>query len=135
MKEGKIINENEIVLPVSGSHVVAAGIGGKEKDMTREDIEKAALKGVEEYVNSGNLKGFRGSYCKGFMEGADWRINSVWHDINEIPKDGRIIVLLGKYGIMLIYGPNMMYYKESVIADGGFLKWAYKEDLIPNTEE
>lgn len=63
------------------------------------------------------------------------RINSVWHDINEIPEDGRIIVLLGKYGIMLIYGPNMMYYKESVIADGGFLKWAYKEDLIPNTEE
>lgn len=115
--------------------MVAAGIGGKEKDMTREDIEKAALKGVEEYVNSGNLKGFRGSYCKGFMEGADWRINSVWHDINEMPEDGRIIVLLGKYGIMLIYGPNMMYYKESVIADGGFLKWAYKEDLIPNTEE
>ena len=62
-------------------------------------------------------------------------INSVWHDINEIPEDGRIIVLLGKYGTMLIYGPNMMYYKESVIADGGFLKWAYKEDLIPNTEE
>lgn len=27
----KKINENEIVLPVSGSHVVAAGIGGKEK--------------------------------------------------------------------------------------------------------
>lgn len=85
--------------------------------MTREDIEKAALKGVEEYVNSGNLKGFRGSYCKGFMEGADWRINSVWHDINEMPEDGRIIVLLGKYGIMLIYGPNMMYYKESKFKD------------------
>lgn len=97
--------------------MVAAGIGGKEKDMTREDIEKAALKGVEEYVNSGNLKGFRGSYCKGFMEGADWRINSVWHDINEMPEDGRIIVLLGKYGIMLIYGPNMMYYKESKFKD------------------
>lgn len=33
MKEGEIINENEIVLPVFGSHVVAAGIGGKEKNM------------------------------------------------------------------------------------------------------
>jgi hypothetical protein len=30
LKEGEIINENEIVLPVTGSHVVAAGIGGKE---------------------------------------------------------------------------------------------------------
>jgi hypothetical protein len=32
LKEGKIINENEFVLPVPGSHVVAAGIGEKEKD-------------------------------------------------------------------------------------------------------
>ena len=31
LKKGEIINENEIVLPVPGSHVVAAGIGGKEK--------------------------------------------------------------------------------------------------------
>ena len=92
--------------------------------MTREDIEKAAIN------NDSRLVAFRA-----FIAGAEWRINSVWHDINEMPEDGRIIVLLGKYGIMLIYGPNMMYYKESVIADGGFLKWAYKEDLIPNTEE
>lgn len=27
----EIINENEIVLPVSGNHVMVAGIGGKEK--------------------------------------------------------------------------------------------------------
>lgn len=103
--------------------------------MKREDIEMAAERNTEEYVKNGDLRGFRGSYRLGFIAGAEWRINSVWHDINEIPEDGRIIVLLGKYGIMLIYGPNMMYYKESVIADGGFLKWAYKEDLIPNTEE
>jgi hypothetical protein len=30
LKEGEIINENEIVLPVPGGHVVAAGIGGKK---------------------------------------------------------------------------------------------------------
>lgn len=70
-----------------------------------------------------------------FMEGAEWRINSMWHDINEIPEDGRIIVLFGKYGTMIIYGPNMMYYREAIIMDGGFLKWAYKEDLIPNMEK
>lgn len=92
--------------------------------MKKEDIEKAAIN------YDSRLVAFRA-----FMKGAEWRINSVWHDINEIPEDGRIIVLLGKYGTMIIYGPNMMYYKESVIADGGFLKWAYKEDLIPNTEE
>ena len=102
--------------------------------MKREDIEKAAVDSCvfENSIFNPELTPY---YEQGFIEGAKWRINSVWHDINEIPKDGRIIVLLGKYGTMLIYGPNMMYYKESVIADGGFLKWAYKEDLIPNTEE
>lgn len=102
--------------------------------MTNKDIEKAAERSTEKYVENGDLRVFRGSYRLGFIDGAGWRINSVWHDINEIPEDGRIIVLLGKYGTMIIYGPNMMYYREAVIMDGGFLKWAYKEDLIPNTE-
>lgn len=99
--------------------------------MKRKEIDKAAANGVENYVSENKLMGFRGSYKRGFIEGAEWRINSVWHDINEIPSDGRIIVLLAKYDTMILYGPNMMYYKESVIMDGGFVKWAYKEDLLP----
>lgn len=102
--------------------------------MTKEDIEKAAVDSCvfENSIFNPELTPY---YEQGFIEGAKWRINSVWHDINEIPKDGRIILLLGKYGTIILYGPNMMYYKEAVIADGGFLKWAYKEDLIPNTEK
>lgn len=46
MKEGEIINENEIVLPVTISHVVAAGIGGKEKDMKTEEICWSILKSI-----------------------------------------------------------------------------------------
>lgn len=102
--------------------------------MTNADIKRAAY----EYAGDINRKRKSGNDAysvKDFMEGAEWRINSVWHNISEVPKDGRTIVLLGKYGTMLLYGPNMMYYKESVIMDGGFLKWAYKEDLIPNTDE
>jgi hypothetical protein len=37
LKEGEIINENETILPVPGSHVVAAGIGGKEKAWEEEN--------------------------------------------------------------------------------------------------
>lgn len=102
--------------------------------MKKEDIEKAAVDScvIENSIFNPELTPY---YEQGFKDGANWRINSVWHDINEMPEDGRIIVLLGKYGTMLIYGPNMMYYKESVIMDGGFLKWAYKEDLMPNIDE
>lgn len=96
--------------------------------MKREDIEKAALKGVEEYVNSGNLKGFRGSYCKGFMEGAEWRINIVWHDSTEKPMPGKILLVNTLYG-----GYDLCYYGEYVW--NTVMTWAYVKDLIPNTEE
>jgi hypothetical protein len=97
--------------------------------MTREDIEKAALKGVEEYVNSGNLKGFRGSYCKGFMEGAKWRINSVWHDANEMPDLGEAIIveLFGKVWDYGTYDVSDAIHPKA--------KWAYMNDLIPSKED
>lgn len=94
--------------------------------MKREDIEKAALKGVEEYVNSGSLKGFRGSYCKGFMEGANWRINSVWHDATEKPKLGELI-------IVEVYGKIWEYGKSDVCdTNHPAARWAYMKDLIQN---
>lgn len=103
--------------------------------MTREDIEKAALKGVEEYVNSGNLKGFRGSYCKGFMEGANWRINSVWHDAKDTPQERRFCLYILKDGS---YGCGYYHKRDNTIWYESFEKvdkWAYFEDLIPNVEE
>lgn len=103
--------------------------------MKKEDIEKAAAEYANEACRPLWRTGNEQVCMVDFMEGAEWRINSMWHDINEIPEDGRIIVLFGKYGTMIIYGPNMMYYREAIIMDGGFLKWAYKEDLIPNMEK
>jgi hypothetical protein len=35
LKEGEIINENKTLLPIPGSDVYPAGIGGKEKDGKR----------------------------------------------------------------------------------------------------
>lgn len=110
-------------------------INQNQYTMDKEDIEKAAAEYANEACRPIWRTGNEQVCMADFIEGAEWRINSVWHDINEIPEDGRIIVLLGKYGTMIIYGPNMVYYREAVIMDGGFLKWAYKEDLIPNTEE
>lgn len=89
--------------------------------MDEESIKEAAINNDPRFIA-----------IKAFIKGAEWRIDIVWHDINEIPENGRIIVLLGRYGTIIIYGPNMTYYKEAIIMDGGFLKWAYKEDLLPN---
>lgn len=41
--------------------------------MTNKDIEKAAERSTEKYLENGDLRGFRGSYRLGFIAGADWR--------------------------------------------------------------
>lgn len=51
MKKGEIINENSIVLPVPGSHVVAAGIGGKERIMNEKDLNYIIKCFYEEKTN------------------------------------------------------------------------------------
>lgn len=65
--------------------------------MTKEDIEKAA----GDY--SGSILGFTDNKSvmekhKAFADGAQWRINSVWHDASEIPDLGEAIIveLFGK---------------------------------------
>lgn len=50
LKKGEVINENEIVLPVPGSHVVAAGIGGKENKIIMKVIKDEVFQ-----VNQNNL--------------------------------------------------------------------------------
>lgn len=44
------------------------------------------LKKVYEFVAKDETSKEAEYFCDGFVEGADWRINSVWHDANEIPK-------------------------------------------------
>ena len=52
--------------------------------MKREDIEKAARMFVCDTKTDAEGKILR---QKGFKKGAEWRINSVWHDAEEHPKD------------------------------------------------
>lgn len=35
-------------------------------------------------------------YEQGFRNGAEWRINSVWHNINEKPRNGAMIIVFEK---------------------------------------
>ena len=51
--------------------------------MRREDIKEAAIN------YDSRLVAFRA-----FMKGAEWRINSVWHDANEQPDRGKDIITI-----------------------------------------
>ena len=78
--------------------------------MKREDIEKAAERSTEKYVENGNLRGFRGSYRLGFIEGADWRINIAWHDIKEMPENNRMILIIMQHDIPTVLGPDNTFF-------------------------
>lgn len=67
--------------------------------MKKEDIEKAA----GDY--SGSSLGFADNNSvmakhKAFADGAKWRINSVWHSTDELPKYSGFLAVLMSNGIM-----------------------------------
>ncbi len=96
--------------------------------MTQEDIEKAA----GDY--SGSALGFRDNKAimekhKAFVDGANWRINSVWHDVNDrsvIANNNKDLVLLLENGKIVDFDDDWEEYHSFVLA------WAYTEDLIPS---
>lgn len=67
-------------------------------------------------------------FKKGFKEGAEWRINSVWHEANkEIPMPFRPILVEhddGKFSVNMVAG-NMQSCPMA------WSRWAYVDDLLP----
>lgn len=68
------------------------------------------------------------TYCEGFLDGYESKINSVWHDLNININNHDDVVLLLKNGKIVDYDDNWEEYYSPVV------KWAYKKDLLPNTK-
>lgn len=101
--------------------------------MKRKDIEKAA----GDY--SGSSLGFTDNNSvmakhKAFVDGAEWRINIVWHDVKEMPESNRMILIIMQHDIPTVLGPDNTFFKEEV-KDRQIHRWAYVDDLKPNMEE
>lgn len=99
--------------------------------MTKEDIEKAA----GDY--SGSSLGFTENNSvmakhKAFADGANWRINSVWHDASEKPRRNKwYIAQIGDNAFdTFTDSVNWKSYARSL----NIIRWAYIEDLIPSKE-
>lgn len=104
--------------------------------MKREDIEKAA----GDY--SGSILGFTDNKSvmekhKAFSDGAEWRINSVWHDASEEPqKKGYILVQINnECPIYVTWSINVNPIDwDKTVERTNAVKWAYIEDLLPTKE-
>lgn len=94
--------------------------------MKNKDIEKAAEQNVE-FQGSLDFGAIIENACReSFVLGAEWRIDSVWHDLNINTNKHDDVVLLLENGKIVDYNDNWEEYYSPV------LKWAYKKDLLPN---
>lgn len=103
--------------------------------MKREDIEKAAIDNIE-FQGNLDLGTIIENACREcFVSGANWRINSVWHEPSEKPKKNDVhIAVYNKWGIKTDFWRDFGGWEKYVRLDK-VIKWAYIEDLIPNTED
>ena len=99
--------------------------------MTREQIERAAMLSC---ASKDEVLTDFGSSC--FIEGAQWRINSVWHDLpNDLPQKENTWILLE-----LIFEGRLVYLPVEWVNDGEgapkqAIRWAYIDDLLPERKE
>lgn len=105
--------------------------------MNKQQIEEAAAKAAEDYMeNTLIMSGPRGSYRKGFIAGAEWRINSICHTLpKDLPQKENTLILLE-----LIFEGRLVYLPVEWVNDGEeapsqATRWAYIDDLLPEGKE
>ena len=100
--------------------------------MKREDIEKAA----KEYTNKITGLDFAGEVEveRAFRTGANWRINSVWHDASKEAKRDQYILIEDIRGKFTVHKFYLEKWKK-MVKIYEIRRWAYVKDLKPNMEK
>lgn len=100
--------------------------------MTNADIKRAAY----EYAGDINRKRKSGNDAysvKDFIEGAEWRIKSVWHNVSKKPSFSNLPILLqhknGQIHFIDAVPASWIYIQKY------YTRWAYINDLMPNMKE
>lgn len=102
--------------------------------MTNEDIERKCHQYAREATPSYTNGDFdRYAIAQAFEDGAEWRINSVWHDAKEKPADGEVILIVTDDNHPIICGPNNSDFFKT-LTDLRMERWAYVKDLLPIKE-
>ena len=110
----------------------------------KKDIKEAIKEHL--HVNAFAADPNNSSFVDRFIEhtkaaawGAEWRINSVWHDVKEMPEFKRdfIYQAVRKSG-EIYYGTGILYNNDEWEFRLEFVtieRWAYIDDLLPNEQQ
>ena len=101
--------------------------------MTKEQIEKAAMGYVMPNARISPLMESIAAQ-EGFIAGAQWRINAVWHDSSEEPeRNGEPMLVefhdFGMDGNSYDVVEDLQGYRTGIYVE--FIRWAYVSDLLP----
>ena len=98
--------------------------------MKRKKVrEIAKAQGLYNFPTSKNMAL---KYESGFIDGAEWRINSVWHDVDkELPEYNRHVVNEDWFDFTSKDEKDL----KRIMNQYPFKRWAYVDDLKPNMEE
>ena len=108
--------------------------------MTREQIEKAIDARLDEPDNQWDGI-FNSGYSRGFRDGAQWRIDSVWHDAIDKPERNRDFLYESARGWFGINNTTKMareVYPEKwdrFVEGYDVIRWVYIDDLLPERKE
>lgn len=104
--------------------------------MNRETIEKTAKEYAKDKYGGENAKQYAIAQIHagrdGFIDGAQWRINSVWHDAEtDIPRENEPIIGITdkRWCYMGLCGEAA----KGICPE--MTKWAYVSDLMPDRKE
>lgn len=102
--------------------------------MTHRELQKAAAASADLFCEVWDFDddyelGRHDGYEQGFVDGAEWRIDSVSHSPIESPEDGRMYLAIDEDGHPLVGGPNNADFKETARVMR-IATWAYIDDLI-----
>lgn len=114
--------------------------------MTREQIENEAYLRLDASENEWDAI-FNSGYSRGFMSGAQWRVNSAWHEPSaygeELKRDVEVIAKtkrgfrFGKFDVVGYSNEYIGFVSTSSLeyALSDVLEYAYLSDLLPERKE
>ena len=107
--------------------------------MTKEQIRKAAKDVADKVCNATDCIEWE-NLVFAFEDGANWRINSVWHKPEEVPAPNKDFFMMideesKKTMLWRIYPQHTVDDWPTLIKANCVVRWAYADDLIPTKDE
>lgn len=100
--------------------------------MTREEIEKAAKDYALQDIRTIGIYA-RAKLIEGFEIGAQWRVNSLWHDGKSRPEHGKYVLLqLKGHNFKIDMWNDCEYMYLEHYSYSSIERWAYLDDLLPD---